>query len=686
MPQSPPPQISAPPGVSRLVLVADEKYPRYSEADIIALADKRLLLALARKEGASDFAKGTLIGLFSRDGGLSWDDQPHVIQQPFDDVGDLMSVSLFRTARGVHLLFLGRGPDAHADTRVYQMISIDEGRTWDKPRKISPRGGYHIVNNARVIATASSRLIVPAAWVSENIHKQFNHQRIVCLLSDDAGETWRESGEIVLKDQPLMEPGVAVCADGSLYMTIRTKLGVLYESRSRDEGATWAEATPSKLPSPAAPSTVSRDPESGDLWMFWINRPKGTWKQRTPLAFARSSDHGATWSSPREIESDPGHGYGYVSVTVHDREAILTYYDWTDRGQDNFDRTNLRQRNIPLAWLRGEAAPPVFRKMPEPVLGERAKIISINSGLLAEKQRWRLWYTQGTLDPKGEHLELRYAESRDHGATWEKKSWSSGLTGSTYHASAHREGDAIAIYAWRRDGEINGLYRLISRDDGRTFALEPNGPLLASQNASEAFRAQAGDGRISNDAFDVVASPGGYECFAAVLEKAGDARAVFRHDNAPGRVRMIGRATSGDGVNFSAVEVVLRPDYAFGDPFDTQFYGMQVLRHRGFHLGLLYVFRADSQIIQPEWAWSHDGQSWARTYVPCIPLGDEGAYDSRMIVFGDVTIREGELVWLYAGSDWRHNAFRRERVTTAIGRATLPLKELDAWLDSLPQP
>ena len=96
MPQSPPPQISAPPGVSRLVLVADEKYPRYSEADIIALADKRLLLALARKEGASDFAKGTLIGLFSRDGGLSWDDQPHVIQQPFDDVGTIRAVAQHR--------------------------------------------------------------------------------------------------------------------------------------------------------------------------------------------------------------------------------------------------------------------------------------------------------------------------------------------------------------------------------------------------------------------------------------------------------------------------------------------------------------------------------------------------------------------------------------------------------------
>src|SRR5438876_6426005 len=97
---------------------------------------------------------------------------------------------------------------------------------------------------------------------------------------------------------PLMEPGVAECADSSLYMTIRTKAGFLYESRSLDEGATWAATTATKLPSPVAPSTVARDPTSNDLWMIWVNREGGdkvTWKQRTPLSVAVSKDNGGTW-------------------------------------------------------------------------------------------------------------------------------------------------------------------------------------------------------------------------------------------------------------------------------------------------------------------------------------------------------------------------------------------------------
>jgi hypothetical protein len=179
---------------------------------------------------------------------------------------------------------------------------------------------------------------------------------------------------------------------------------------------------------------------------------------------------------------------------------------------------------------------------------------------------------------------------------------------------------------------------------------------------------------------------GGWDYFCAVLTKAADARAVMPHDNVPGRVRCIGRAASADGMRFSPVEMVLQPDYASGEPLDTQFYGIQILRYRNFYLGLLHVFRADSQIIQPEWAWSHDGQSWARTHTPCIALGDEGSFDSRMIVFGDVTITDDEIVWLYGGSDWRHNEFKKRNVTSAIGRATLTRKELDAWLDALPQP
>jgi arylsulfatase A-like enzyme len=341
------------PGTSRIILAPTEQYPRFSEGDVTELTDGRLLLAVGRKEGASDFARGTIIGMFSRDGGKTWDAEPHVIRGPFADRVDLMSVSLFRTKRGVHLLFLARSEQAKQDTLVYQMISTDEGKTWGEPTRVSVRPGYHVVNNARVIKTSTGRLLVPASYV-ERIDAGIKGRSVIVLYSDDDGVTWRESEPLVFRDVALMEPGVAPCADGSIYMTIRTALGVLYEARSRDNGATWQDLGPTKLPAPAAPSTVVRAPDSDELWLFWCNNAKANWKQRTPQVFARSTDNGRTWSEPRAIENDPKHGYGYISVIRVKDDVLLTYYDWEDNGQPGFQMTALRQRMIPLAWLREE--------------------------------------------------------------------------------------------------------------------------------------------------------------------------------------------------------------------------------------------------------------------------------------------------------------------------------------------
>ena len=516
------------PGVSRLVLVASQEYPRYSEGDVIELSDGRLLLAVGRKEDSSDFAKGSLIGMFSSNRGASWDDEPHVILGAFDDAWGLMSVSLCRSPRGIHLFFLARGPEPKSDTRVYQIVSSDEAKTWSKSVRVSTRGGCHIVNNARVIRTSKGRLIVPVAFC-DDIGKHHDAQIDFCLYSDDDGVSWKQSGELAIEGQPLMEPGVAECADGSLYMTIRTKLGFLYESRSRNDGATWVNPpTATKLPSPVAPSTVTRDPTSNDLWMIWINREGGnkvTWKQRMPLSLAVSRDNGATWGEARDIESDPKHGYGYASVDVIKDHVLLTYYDWADEGQKNFVNTSLRQRTIPLAWFHGQVVPPVFRSQGK----------AVDAPAKAEL----LQNERGTLE--------RFVAS----------------------------GDAI-------------------------------------------IRKASGDGqRFSSDV-------------------------VFRAE---------------DGVRLRDI---------------------RVFRCRRFYLGLVGVSLGNSAAVQPQWAWSHDGQSWALTGVACVSLGDESTFDSRAIGGGSVVMNGDEVIWTYRGSDGKSDV--------AVGRATLSRKELDAWLDSLPQP
>jgi len=160
----------------------------------------------------------------------------------------------------------------------------------------------------------------------------------------------------------------------------------------------------------------------------------------------------------------------------------------------------------------------------------------------------------------------------------------------------------------------------------------------------------------------------------------------FRFPRSSGRLPHRFRGIVRDGINWSPAQIVIDPDHVRGDPWDEQFYGMQVFRYHGFWLGLLHTYHVQSQTIAPEWAWSHNGINWARTRTPCIPLGDEGRFDSRMILFGSVVVTDQEIIWLYSGYDWRHNAFKKGEVSSAIGRAVLPRQELDAWLSSLPNP
>ena len=149
--------------------------------------------------------------------------------------------------------------------------------------------------------------------------------------------------------------------------------------------------------------------------------------------------------------------------------------------------------------------------------------------------------------------------------------------------------------------------------------------------------------------------------------------------DAPGNaLRVIGRTSSDiDGVTFAPPELVIEPDPQLGDSTRTRFDGITAFRYRDFYLGLVHTSHADARAIQPEWAWSHDGQSWARARTPCISLGDEGSFDCRIIRGGAVTMTDDELVWLYTGSDTRG---------ASVGRAALAKADLDAWLDTLPQP
>jgi sialidase-1 len=328
--------------------------PRNSEGDIIQMRDGKLLLAYSHfTAGSGDNARAHIAARWSADAGLIWG--ADLVMFPREGAMNDMSVSLLRLASGsIAIFYLVK--NSMRDCRAFMRISHDEAQSWSDPKLVTPRAGYHVVNNARVVQLSSRRLVVPAAlhdWPGE--HEGLRPGAAMCFLSDDEGRTWRRS-KSVLQGPPqsasgLQEPGVVELKDGSLLMLCRTDQGMQFRSHSQDGGETWSPADPSDIESPCSPATLRRLPRTGELIMIW-NDHSGEFarlgEKRTPLATAISRDEGKTWTSRKILEDDPDGWFCYTSCTFVGDAAFLSY---CAGGKDVGRLNRLRVLRIEQSWF-----------------------------------------------------------------------------------------------------------------------------------------------------------------------------------------------------------------------------------------------------------------------------------------------------------------------------------------------
>jgi sialidase-1 len=205
------------------------------------------------------------------------------------------------------------------------------------------------MNNDRVTVLSSGRLVCPISWAADT--SRGDHYTAYCCFSDDQGKTWKAGKDRV--DQPkrgAMEPEVVELNDGRLLMILRTQLGHIAATYSRDGGDTWSQPAPWGVKAPEAPATLRRIPATGDLLLVWNNTyMAGTdhGGQRTPLTAAVSADEGKTWKHVRNLEDRTDQTYAYTSLIFHQDRALLTYYV-TD---EKTGRTSSRFRSLPVSWF-----------------------------------------------------------------------------------------------------------------------------------------------------------------------------------------------------------------------------------------------------------------------------------------------------------------------------------------------
>ena len=329
-----------------ILAAARPGHPRQSEGDVIALKDGTLLAAWTDFSGSADHAPATIAAATSKDGGHTWSApyelQPNIGQQ------NVMSASFLRTQTG-KLLFFFLVKNSDQDMKVVVRSSTNEAKSWSAPIAVTGLPGYHIMNNARAVQLKMKRILCPVSFYKPNAPSG-NHLRATMYGSDDDGKTWLR-GYIVV-DCPgrgAMEPGVVELTNKIVLQVIRTQAGQIWTASSPDNASSWTKPKPSGIVSPEAPSTIGRLP-TGELVLIYnpsVEHGISGMASRTPLACSISKDEGATWSTPKLIESDLTHTYSYVSLTFVGDRALLTYYI----SEKGIGQASLKFKSIPVSWF-----------------------------------------------------------------------------------------------------------------------------------------------------------------------------------------------------------------------------------------------------------------------------------------------------------------------------------------------
>jgi alpha-L-rhamnosidase len=141
----------------------------------------------------------------------------------------------------------------------------------------------------------------------------------------DLGKTWTKvrppAGEPPID---AIQPSVLVHEGGRLQALGRTRTGRIFETWSRDNGATWSPVTLTEMPNPNS-GTDAVTLRDGRQLLVYNHNPMN--KGRTPLNVAVSTD-GKKWQAALVLEDSLIGQYSYPAVIQSSDGLVHITYTW----------------------------------------------------------------------------------------------------------------------------------------------------------------------------------------------------------------------------------------------------------------------------------------------------------------------------------------------------------------------
>lgn len=135
----------------------------------------------------------------------------------------------------------GDGDRDNPTSSIYISISHDNGESWEIPKMVF----FNSATSDKILEVERGVLFLPAYGALSG-----SYSSAFLLLSEDYGKTWEKKPIVIANGSELKinfyEPAIAKIDEKSLICILRTDVGPLYVSQSKDNGRTWS--TPEPLP------------------------------------------------------------------------------------------------------------------------------------------------------------------------------------------------------------------------------------------------------------------------------------------------------------------------------------------------------------------------------------------------------------------------------------------------------
>ena len=252
----------------------------------------------------------------SRDGGAKWDNFP-LTRNLSKSPGEAFGPSAAIMKTGKTRVYVTYHDNQDGPTQAY-FIPTKKGTKFKRARNITPHNGGAFSPRIAVDSTEGINIVwgdIPAS-----------QKQVVFVRSTDLGGTFSEPTNVSRSSGDAFEPELAVGRDDSINVAWEDNtsgVSVIMFARSTDHGETFS--TPLRVSKGEGRATEANvfTGNAGNVFVTWVDESGGD----AQAFFSRSTDGGETFSEPINVSQDPGAEIHKPVITASGETVYLAFQD-----------------------------------------------------------------------------------------------------------------------------------------------------------------------------------------------------------------------------------------------------------------------------------------------------------------------------------------------------------------------